>query len=284
MNMTNRKKLSLAVAMILLGAAATLLVAERRWTAATTRLADTLEASRPNDSSVFTSATLNQLPPPVSRYLQHVLPEGQRRIVRADAVQAAEFFVNGAWKPLRATQRFSVGPPGFVWDARIEIAPLLQVHVRDAYVDGEGSMHASMLGLYTVTDQKGRSELDAGALQRYLGEALWIPTAFLPGSAITWAPAGERAAVATITDGETSVSLEFRFDDRDEVAEMVGQRFAESNGTYELRPWQVKCSDYEPHAGMLIPGFCEVAWLTGDARVPYWRGRVAQIAYELIGQ
>ena len=91
-----------------------------------------------------------------------------------------------------------------MWDARIEMAPLLPVYVCDAYVDGEGSMRATMLGLYTLTDQKGRSELDAGALQRYLGEALWIPTAFLPGSGITWAPADDRAAIATITDGETS--------------------------------------------------------------------------------
>ncbi len=279
--MTNRKKLSLAVAMILLGAAATLLVAERRWTAATTRLADTLEASRPDDPSVFTSATLNQLPPPVSRYLRHVLPEGQRRIVRADAVQAAEFFVNGAWKPLRATQRFSVAPPGFVWDARIEMAPLLSVYVRDAYVDGEGSMRATMLGLYTLTDQKGRSELDAGALQRYLGEALWIPTAFLPGSGITWAPAGDRAAIATITDGETAVSLEFRFNDRDEVVEVVGERFAEDRGEYTLRTWQVTCREYQRQSGILIPSFCEVAWLMPEGRVPYWRGQVVEIAYEL---
>jgi hypothetical protein len=281
MKMTNRSKLSLVVAMSLLGAAATLLVADRRWTAATTRLADTLEASRPDDSSVFTSDTLNRLPPPVSRYLRHVLPQGQRRIVGADAVQEAEFFVNGAWKPLRATQRFSVAPPGFVWDARIEMARLLSVYVRDAYADGEGSMRATLLGLYTLTDQKGRSELDAGALQRYLGEALWIPTAFLPGSGITWAPAGDRAAVATITDGETAVSLEFRFNDKDEVAEVVGLRFAENNGSYELRPWQVQCGDYARESGMLVPLFCEVAWQTAEGRAPYWRGRFTQIAYEL---
>jgi hypothetical protein len=217
----------------------------------------------------------------VSRYLRHVLPEGQRRIVGADVIQEAEFFLNGAWKPLRATQRFSTSPPGFVWDARIEMAPLLPAYVRDAYVDGEGSMQATMLGLYTLTNQKGRSELDAGALQRYLGEALWFPTVFLPGSEILWKPVSDRAAIASITDGETSVSLEFHFNDRDEVIEVVGQRFAEENGAYVLRPWQVQCRDYRRQAGMLIPAFCEVAWQTPEGRVPYWRGRVAQIAYEL---
>ena len=280
--MTNRSKLLLAIGVILTGTIATVfIVAAARWTADTTALADTLRARLDDESSVFTAAMVSQLPPPVGRYLRHVLPEGQHSIVRADAVQDAEFFVNGAWKPLHATQRFSVAPPGFVWDARIEMAPLLSVYVRDAYVDGEGSMRATMLGLYTLTDQKGPSELDAGALQRYLGEALWIPTAFLPGSGITWAPAGDRAAIATITDGETAVSLEFRFNGSDEVVEVVGERFAEDRGEYALRSWQVTCREYQRQSGILIPSFCEVAWLMPEGRVPYWRGRVVDIAYEL---
>jgi Family of unknown function (DUF6920) len=275
------KRIWLALVVVATGVASVPVVAGWRWEADTTTLAGRLTTRAAGESSVFTAEALRHLPPPVGRYLRHVLPEGQRRIVRADAVQEAEFFVNGAWKPLRATQRFSATPPGFVWDAHIEMAPLLSVYVRDAYVDGEGSMHATMLGLYTLTNQKGRSELDAGALQRYLGEALWIPTVFLTGSGITWAAAGDRAATATITDDDTTVALEFRFNDRDEVVEVVGQRFAEENGAYVLRPWQVLCRDYQRQSGMLIPAFCEVAWQRPEGRVPYWRGRVVQIAYEL---
>jgi hypothetical protein len=270
----------LALVVIATSVASVPVVAGWRWETDTATLAGRLATDAATESSVFTADTVGQLPPPVGRYLRHVLPEGQRRIVSADAVQQAEFFVNGAWKPLRATQRFSTAPPGFVWDARIEMAPLLPAYVRDAYVDGEGSMHATMLGLYTLTNQKGRSELDAGALQRYLGESVWFPTVFLPGSGITWQPAGDRAAIASVSDGETSVSLEFHFNDGDEVTEVVGQRFAEEKGAYVLRPWQVQCRDYQRQDGMLIPTFCEVAWQRPEGRVAYWRGRVAQITYE----
>ena len=183
---------------------------------------------------------MSKLPPPVGRYLRHVLPEGQHPIVRADAVQEAEFFVNGAWKPC-ARRSDSVAPPGFVWDARIEMAPLLPVYVRDAYVDGEGSMRATMLGLYTLTSKRPQRarRRRAPALSR---RSLVDSDGVLPGSGVTWAPADDRAAIATITDGETAVSLEFRFNERDEVVEVVGERFAEDRGEDTLRPWQVTLS------------------------------------------
>ena len=197
------------------------------------------------------------------------------------AVQRADFFINNRWQPLAATQTFSTAPIGFVWDARIRMAPLLSAYVRDAYIETEGSMYATVNGLYPLVDQRGRVELDSGALQRYLGEAVWFPTALLPGNGVTWQPVSESAALATIADGETSVSLEFRFNDREEVSEIVGQRYAENRGEYELRPWVVRCEQYVHRHGMLIPIACEVSWITPEGRTPYWRGTIEQIDYEM---
>ena len=90
------------------------------------------------------------------------------------------------WKRLKATQYFSAGLPGFVWDARIHMAPLMTVWVRDAYVGGEASMKARFLSIVTVLDEHGKAELNAGALQRYLAEAVWFPTALLPSQGIEW--------------------------------------------------------------------------------------------------
>jgi hypothetical protein len=142
-------------------------------------------------------------------------------------------------------------------------------------------MYATVRGLYPLVDQRGRRELDAGALQRYLGEAVWFPTALLPGSGVTWEPRSDSAAVATISEGETSVSLEFRFNERDEVSEVVGQRFAENQGAYELRPWVVRCQEYAGRHGVLIPLTCEVSWVNSGVRAPYWRGSIEEIFYEL---
>jgi hypothetical protein len=140
-------------------------------------------------------------------------------------------------------------------------------------------MQASMLAVYSLADQTGKPELDAGALQRFLGESIWIPTALLPGSSVTWAAIDDHRSLATINDHGTIVSLAFTFNDRDEVVDMSGDRFAEKDGTYTLRPWRVACGQYEDRGGMLIPIACEVSWLMPEGPQPYWRGHLTSIEY-----
>lgn len=147
-----------------------------------------LMASAHGDAGTFTFASLDGLPPPVSRYFRHVLTEGQRIATSFSFTQEGQFRLGeseDSWRPMRATQRFAVREPGFVWDARIQAFPLVPVLVRDSYVQGEAGMRASMLGLYTVMNAPASPELNAGALQRYLGEAAWCPTALLPCERLT---------------------------------------------------------------------------------------------------
>ena len=61
--------------------------------------------------------------------------------------------------------------------------PGLPVRVHDAYVAGEGILHASVLGLFTVVDMSGTREVDEGELMRFLAEAAWYPTALCPARA-----------------------------------------------------------------------------------------------------
>jgi uncharacterized protein DUF6920 len=77
------------------------------------------------------------------------------------------------------------------------------------------------------------------------------------------------------------VSLEFRFNDAGEVAEVFApDRYAENHGRYEPKPWLVRCSEYQVHEGMRIPAQCEVAWLEADGPAPYWRGRITGVTYQ----
>jgi hypothetical protein len=49
------------------------------------------------------------------------------------------------------------------------------------------------------------------ALQRCLGEAIWLPTALLPGQRVQWQAIDERRAQATVVAGPARATLEFRF-------------------------------------------------------------------------
>lgn len=220
------------------------------------------------------------LPEPVQRFFQRTLPAGQRFIRTARFEQQGEFFMNGRWRPLRAEQVFSATPPAFMWDARISMAPLLPVYVRDSYVGRRASMRAAVLGLYRVVDETGRAELNAGALMRYLGEAAWFPTRLLPGAGLSWEPLDAHAATATLTDGATTVSLQFHFnEDGDIVAIYSPERFREEKGSYVRTPWRVRALGHEVHHGIRLMSAAEAEWLLPDGPLPYWRGRITRAQF-----
>jgi len=266
------------VAMVIAASVASLLAGSASWNRATGVAVEQLAAS--SFAPALDAAKLDQLPPPVSRYFRKVLPDRQPMIRSAIATQDAEFFINGAWRPLRATQHFRTSPPAFVWDARIEMAPLMTAFVRDSYIDGDGGMRAAMFGVLTLADQSGQRELNLGALQRFLGEAIWMPTALLPSDRVTWTPRDDRSALATLTDGPNSVALLFEFGEDGMVKSLSGDRFKEASGTYSLQTWQIQCDEPRERDRVLIPMHCEVAWVTNGVREPYWRGRITSMTYD----
>jgi hypothetical protein len=63
------------------------------------------------------------------------------------------------WAPFTSDQTATMRRPGFDWDARIRMAPGVNVYVHDAYVAGKGMLHAAVLGLVTVADQRDTPEI-----------------------------------------------------------------------------------------------------------------------------
>lgn len=272
-------KLVLALIAILIGAAVAAAIAgASSWQRATRAAVARLVPATPPPAA-FETASIEQLPAPVANYFRKAITEGHPIVRGAVATQEAEFFINGGWHDLTATQHFSATPPGFVWDARIAMAPLMPAMVRDSYVDGRAAMRASMYGAYTIVNQVDKPELNAGALQRFLGEAVWFPTALLPSPAITWKGRDDRSAFVTLKDGATSVTLLFEFGDDGMPATISGDRFKESNGHYTVQRWEIRCDQIAVRDGLSIPLRCDVAWINNGTRESYWRGHIVSIEY-----
>lgn len=131
----------------------------------------------------------------------------------------------------------TVRPPAFDWDARIRWAPGLTMFVRDVYGTGIGRLHATAFGLVTVVDQHGTPEMAQGELMRYLAEAVWYPTALLPSQGVRCDPIDDARARASLTDSDTNVSLEFRFDQEGLVTSIwAPARYRDGNGARCLPP------------------------------------------------
>jgi len=275
---------------LLLTALVLLLVAlvaagRRRWRTATEGLvARLLERTSPAGARVVRFEALAGLPAPVQRYLRRVLTDGQPVIRSARLRQTGRFSLRPGeadGRPFEAVQTVTAHPPGFVWDARIELAPGLDVRVRDAYLGGAGSIHAAVATLVPLVDQRDRPELNAGALQRYLAEAAWYPTALLPGHGVTWTSIDEHAARATLADGPLAVDLDFRFDADGDLREVfTPARYREVGGRYVPLPWSGRYARYEAHHGLRLPTQAEVTWHLPEGDFTFFRGRVIGVEYE----
>ncbi|MDB4874112.1 MAG: hypothetical protein JWM41_558 [Gemmatimonadetes bacterium] len=216
---------------------------------------------------------LASLPAPVGRYFQFALSPGQLLIRHAHITQHGTFARRpNTWEPFTAAEDFSVGPPGFVWDARIGMAPVFGTRVRDSYVAGVGAVRASVAGLVTVANQTGTPELASGALLRYLAEAVWLPTALLPSQGVRWTAIDNRSARAALTDGATTVSMDVSFASDGGIRTITAMRYRDVNGRPVLTPWEAHFSDYERVNGMRVPHWGEVGWVLADGWFPYWRG------------
>jgi hypothetical protein len=235
-------------------------------------------------ATVFHAAELEGLPEPVRRYFAAVLSEGQPLITRARLVQRGAFRVaegaNG-WRPFTATEQFVPRPPGYAWLARVRMAPGLGIDVRDMYITGAGAMRAEALGLIVVADAHDTPEIAASALQRYLAEGPWLPTALLPSQGVAWTALDDSTARATLTDHATTVSIDFRFAPSGEITSaFTAARYRAVKDGFERTPWGGRFSEYADHDGMRLPTEAEVAWVLDGTPEPYWRGRVIEVDYE----
>lgn len=259
-----------------------LAAATRVWDRATRRAVDSLQRALEGHDPPALPASLDALPDPVARYFRFALGPDQRRPRTARLKQKGRFrgAPDAGWSDFKATAHLTLHPPGFVWDARIRVAPLVAVRVRDQYVEGRAGMLARLNGVVPMVRAEPRPGLDAGGLHRYLGEAVWLPPALLPSLHLTWAAVDARTARATLRDGETEVSLDFTFDEAGRVTRVyTSARMRDVDGKDVATPWEARLDEYVVFEGMQVPLSAEVSWLLPEGRFTYWQGRVVGATY-----
>jgi hypothetical protein len=150
-----------------------------------------------------------------------------------------------------------------------------------AYIAGEGILHATLFGLVSLVNLRGTPEIAQGELMRFLAEAAWYPTALLPSQGVQWKAIDDFSAKATLKDGETALTLLFRFNENGLMESVRAEaRGRTVEGAVIPTPWEGQWSNYELHDGICIPTEGEVAWLLPEGPKPYWRGRITSLRYE----
>ncbi|WP_310429741.1 DUF6920 family protein [Chamaesiphon sp. VAR_48_metabat_135_sub] len=255
-----------------------------QWQLETDRLRDRLTNGKQTiNPKTYDLKELEGLPDPVQRFFRVVLKEGQPIVAAVNLSQQGIFNMSetaAKWSPFTATQLVTTQRPGFDWDARIQMAPGVSAFVHDAYVLGAGSLHASLLGLFTVADVRGTPQAAQGELLRFFAEMPWYPTALLPSQGVRWEAIDDTSARATLTDAPTTVSLLFRFNAQGTIETMRAE--ARYRDKLTAMPWSGRFWNYSVCNEMLIPLEGEVGWEYPDGIRLYYKGKVTEINYEFV--
>jgi hypothetical protein len=277
----------IVASVVVVAVAAVVVYGALRWDAGTRELRARLEAARiPVHPEAVDFRELEGLPAPVQRYFRTVLKEGQPMVSSVRVQHCGTFNMSETserWKPFTSDQRVITRRPGFDWNGRVEVMPILSVRVHDAYVAGEGILHAALLGLFSVVNLRGTREVAEGEIMRFFAEAAWCPTALLPSQGVGWNEVDIRSARATLVDGSVAVTVLFSFNENGTIDTVRAEARGRTVGDQIIpTPWQGRFWNYQQRGGMQVPLDGEVAWLLPEGARPYWRGRITTIAYEFV--
>jgi hypothetical protein len=270
------------VAVFLLGA---WLYGAYRWNSETQELRARLDAARaPVRPKSVDFRQLDALPAPVQHYFRKVLEDKQPMVSGVRVRHTGTFNMGEGsednWKPFTSDQVVVTRRPGFDWNGRVAMLPGLPVRVHDSYAAGEGVLHASLLGLFTVVDMHGTGDIAEGELMRFFAEAAWYPTALLPSQGVNWEAVDDHSAYATLEEGDDTITMLFTFNEEGLIDTVRAEaRGRAVGGEVVPTPWQGRFWNYEERSGMLVPLDGEVAWLLPEGEKPYWRGHITEVSY-----
>ena len=278
------RALLIVLAIVVVAAAIFLPVQARRWAGETGAATAALTAAVPGSLPAVSLDALTGLPAPVQRYLRLALHDGQPRVTTVRLEQSGRLRTgveSDQWMPFTAVETIAPEARGFVWDARLRLAPLLHAGIRDIYVDGVGDGRIALLSAITMSADRGSRDLNSGELYRLLAEAPWNPTLLLPSADITWKAIDDRRAAATLTHEGETVTIEFRFNDVGEVTTVyAAERPRSYSTTYVATPWEGRFTRYVTVDGMRVPSSGEVGWWVEGRWQPVWQGTVERFVFE----
>jgi hypothetical protein len=234
-----------------------------------------------DNKDVISAESLLGLPAPVQRYLAYTGVVGRPRIKTAWVKWSGRFrrAIDQPWMPMTAEQFYSVNPPGFVWNARFQVAGLPLMRARDTYKDGQGHMYARLAWIIPIFDLRSE-ELIQGTMVRYLQEMAFFPTAYLEPY-VEWKPVDDTSAEVIFTDHGKSVSGKMYFDPQGRLLDFKAQRYREINGDFSLDTWTAPINSYGTIAGLNLPKRGMAVWKLASGDLPYAEVEAVEVRYNL---
>ena len=241
-----------------------------------------LQQSEQAQPMLITDVGLTGLPEVVQRYLRYagVVGEEPIRTVRLTQQGVMRQQPGKKWIPLVAEQYFTTKPPAFLWHCTMRPIPPVWITATDQFFQGHGSMRIKLWSFIPLGNEHG-PHMDQGELQRYLGEMIWFPTAWL-SDAIAWQALDAHSVKATIRESGVTASMVLHVNEQGQLTHVTADRYRGQHG--QLTPWSVQVQEYQEVSGMRIPTSIEVTWHLASGEFTWFRVQITEIEYNQSGR
>jgi hypothetical protein len=204
----------------------------------------------------------NGLPPPVRRWLSAcgVMDRSEpiRTVFLTQHLRMRLTPEQQTWYDGEASQLFSLEPPAFSWAVRVTMNPLVTVYGQDVLMAREAELQMGLYGLWPVSQVSDNPKIDEAALQRYLAEITWFPSAAL-SPYIEWESVDRRRARATITVGGLAAEGLFEFDEGGRFVRFTTERYRDP-ASGERTTWIAEADEYGEFGGITVPTRMHATW------------------------
>ena len=245
------------------------------------RLVSALPVHRTIDAEPITAAALEHLPAPVQTWLRRAGVVGRMPIGHAHLEQHLELRLRPDgedWLPATAEQHIDGIVPAFYWTVRVRGKGGVPLLGRDGFRNGKGTMRITLGGLFAVVDEHDNPKIDEGALQRYLGELVWLPTAALHPD-LRWETLDARTVRVHLCHHGTTGSGLFHFDAAGDPVGFTAERYKGGGDTDERMPWQIAIRELGTFDGLRIPVAVDATWELPDGPYHWLRLRITGASY-----
>jgi hypothetical protein len=239
-----------------------------------------LEGQQRTDSSMVTLSMLAGLPQPVQKWLLQSGIVGKQKIWSVHLKQKGAMRMSqedDTWIPTRAEQYFSIDKPAFVWRVRMRMIPLIPVSGKDRYTEGHGQMLIKVFSLIDLVNESDE-KIDQGALQRYLAEIAWFPSAAL-SPYIRWQPIDAQSARATMTYRGVTGSVIFHFSKTGDITGCFAFRFKGGGKEGTLEKWVVSSKSYATMNGIRMPVKSEATWKLNNGDFTWYKLEITEVHF-----
>ena len=185
------------------------------------------------------------------------------------------------WTVSEAEQISYTDPPAFRWVVKLKMGKGLVVTGKDSFLKGKGNMRIKLAGIIPISKTIDDEKTNESALQRYLMELAWYPSAVL-SPFISWEEVDETSAIATMSYEGLTGSVTYFFNEENELLKVEAWRYKDSGE--DARPLLCIGTVQEQQVveGLKVPVKMEITWMLEEGPFTWYRFNVHDIRFNSI--